>query len=533
MTTERGLSFWGWGYSDKFADKESRQGYSTALSAVLGCAPFELREPPSIDSIALREPRVAIPTGLSDYCYANAFERLSHSYGKAYPDIVRGFHGDYPNPPDLVAHPRTEEEVVAVLKWAEQEAVAVIPFGGGTSVVGGVEGKIGNGYKGFLSLDMRALNKVLEIDKESQAALIEAGATGPVLEQQLAKHDMTLRHYPQSFEFSTLGGWVATRAGGHFATLYTHIDDLVQSIRMVGPRGVWESRRLPGSGAGPSPDRLLLGSEGILGVITRAWMRIRKRPRFRVSTSVKFNNYKQAVAATREIAQAGLYPSNCRLLDAGEAQLHRVSMDGTHILLLGFENADHPVSVPMFRAIEIAQAHGGESGEIKESESGATQDREAQSKNWREAFINAPYLLNTLVSMGVIADTFETSITWQGFEKLHSEVLAAGTKAMKELCGGGFMTCRFTHVYPDGPAPYYTFIAPGRFGEEIAQWTVIKKAVSDALIANGATITHHHAVGRSHKPWYDKQRPDLFAAALKAAKKELDPGSIMNPGVLI
>ena len=237
--------------------------------------------------------------------------------GKAYRDVVRGFRGEFENPPDLVALPRDESEIEAVLSWCEAEGAAVIPFGGGTSVVGGVEGRLGE--RPFVTLDLRRLDRVLEVDAESLAARIQAGATGPGLEEQLREHGLTLRHFPQSFEYSTLGGWIATRAGGHFATLYTHIDDLVESVRAITPRGPWESRRLPGSGAGPSPDRALLGSEGILGVIAEAWVRVRPRPEFKSSCGVEFDDFLAAAAAVREISQSGLHPSNCRLLDATEA----------------------------------------------------------------------------------------------------------------------------------------------------------------------------------------------------------------------
>ncbi len=209
------------------------------------------------------------------------YERVAHALGKAYRDVVRGFRGEFPNPPDLVAFPADESEIEVVLSWAEAAGAAVVPFGGGTSVVGGVEPPSGD--RAVVSMDLRRLGRVLEVDAESLAARIQAGATGPRLEEQLREHGLTLRHFPQSFEYSTLGGWIATRAGGHFATLYTHIDDLLESVRAITPRGAWESRRLPGSGAGPSPDRMLVGSEGILGVIAEAWVRVRPRPEFKAA----------------------------------------------------------------------------------------------------------------------------------------------------------------------------------------------------------------------------------------------------------
>ena len=254
--------------------------------------------------------------------------------------MVRGFRGEFENPPDLVAFPRDESEIEAVLGWAEAEGAAVIPFGGGTSVVGGVEPRLGE--RPVVSLDLRRLDRVLEVDPTSLAARIQAGATGPRLEEQLREHGLTLRHFPQSFEYATLGGWIATRAGGHFATVLTHIDDLVESVRAITPRGTWESRRLPGSGAGPSPDRLLAGSEGILGVISEAWMRVRPRPEFKASAGVEFDDFLAGAGAVREISQSGLDPANCRLLDAGEAELTGAGDGSAGLLILGFESAHRP-----------------------------------------------------------------------------------------------------------------------------------------------------------------------------------------------
>jgi alkyldihydroxyacetonephosphate synthase len=232
---------------------------------------------------------------------------------------VRNLHGRLDHSPDLVARPRREQDVVDVLDWCARQGISVIPYGGGSSVVGGVEPRFDGPA---VTVDTTAMSAVLEIDQTSRSARIQAGALGPAIENRLRPYDLTLRHFPQSFGFSSLGGWLATRAGGHFATLYTHIDDLTESLRVVTPAGVSESRRLPGSGAGPSPDRLFLGSEGTLGIITEAWTRLQNRPKWQVTASLAFDDWSAALAATRTIAQAGLYPSNCRLLDPAEALLN-------------------------------------------------------------------------------------------------------------------------------------------------------------------------------------------------------------------
>ena len=293
-----------------------------------------------------------------------------------------------------------------MLSWAEAEGAAVVPFGGGTSVVGGVEARLGE--RPVVSLDLRRLDRVLEVDAESLAARIQAGATGPGLEEQLREHGLTLRHFPQSFEYSTLGGWIATRAGGHFATLYTHIDDLVESVRAITPRGTWESRRLPGSGAGPSPDRALIGSEGILGVIAEAWVRVRPRPRFKVSCGVEFDDFLAAAAGgARDLPvgpEPGQLPPARRARGGDDRGRHgREEPAGARLRV-----AHHPVDEPMRLALDIAQEHGGVAGD----RSAAAERKRRRGRRrrcggavgaWRNAFLLAPYLRDTFVACGVLS----------------------------------------------------------------------------------------------------------------------------------
>jgi alkyldihydroxyacetonephosphate synthase len=496
---------WGWGFHEGRPTRDQIAELARVAGERLGFQPAEIEDGVPLDAVELPAPRISAPGHLSDVLSDDTVERAAHTYGKAYRDIVRAFRGRYDNPPDLVAFPRNEEEVEQILAWAMDADVAVIPYGGGTSVVGGVEARFDGPA---VSMDLKELDRVIDIDRISSAARIQAGVLGPALEDQLRPHELTLRHFPQSFEFSTLGGWIATRAGGHFATLYTHIDDLVESVRAITPSGAWESRRLPGSGAGPSPDRMLIGSEGILGVITEAWVRVRPRPQFKASATVHFDTFEEGAEAVRAIAQSGLYPTNCRLLDEAEGKLTGVS--DRPMLVLGFESADHPVDEWMKRALEICDREPTSTG------SGAGGD-------WRSAFLAMPYLRDNLIQAGVVNDTFETAVTWDRLGDLREAVRSAIPHA----------TCRFTHVYPDGPAPYFTVVEPAQRGSELEQWDEIKARASDAVLSAGGTITHHHAVGRDHRPWYDRQRPDAFAQALRAAKSALDPGWILNPGTLI
>jgi FAD/FMN-containing dehydrogenase len=418
----RRRTHWGGGYEHQHPPRSEIEEAAAAIRERLGFG-GEVEDPVPEEQVELRPPRLKRPRAFRDLFSDDRHERLTHAQGKAYRDVVRGFRGEFPNPPDLVALPRDESEVEVVLSWCEEQGAAAIPFGGGTSVVGGIEPRLGE--RPSVSVDLRRLDRVLDVDALCLSARIQAGAAGPALEDQLREHGLTLRHFPQSFEYSTLGGWVATRAGGHFATLYTHIDDLVESVRAITPRGTWESRRMPGSGAGPSPDRLLLGSEGIRGGLTEASVRVRPRP--------------------------------------------------------------------------------------------------AQK-----------------LACGVLSDTFETAITWDRFEVFQSEVMETVRAKVAEVSGAPAdgkgsprVSCRFTHVYPDGPAPYFTVLAPAVRGGEVEQWDEIKAAASEAVIEGGGTITHHHAVGRDHRPWYDRQRPAPFAAALRGAKAAIDPAALLNPGVLI
>ena len=400
--------FWGWGYEGSGLTPEEERRLLEFYAGRFGLEGGARLSAPTVDEITLGPPRLDPPARLAHLCSTEPYERLVHTYGKSYPEAVRIFAQDFSNAPDVVGLPRSEDDVIALLEWAADARAAVIPFGGGSSVVGGVEPAVGEGFAGTISLDLKGLDRVLEVDRTSRAARIQGGILGPALEAALKPHDLTLRHFPQSFECSTLGGWIATRSGGHFATLYTHIDDFVESLRVVTPAGVLESRRLPGSGAGPSPDRLMIGSEGALGLITEAWIRLQDRPRFRAGAAVAFDDFLTGARALRAVAQAGLYPSNLRLVDAAECAANGVN-DGTFALLvLAFESADHAVDAWQARALELVQDHGGR----------LLPDTSA-AEAWRTAFIRMPYQRELLVPRNLIVDTFETAITWDRLEGFH------------------------------------------------------------------------------------------------------------------
>lgn len=540
------LCFWGWGYADECLSPAEEQQLS-GLAASLG-ATHRPGAMPRLEDFELAAPRLPAPSTLAPILSATPYDRITHGYGKSFADLVRMQMRSMPHPPDWVAFPRNEADLAAVMEFAAGSGAALIPYGGGTSVCGGVEPDVAGDYPAVVSVDLQYLNRVLEVDTTSRAALIEGGALGPELEAALKPHGLTLRHFPQSFQFSTLGGWIATRAGGHYATNYTHIDDFVESIRMLTPAGVLESRRLPGSGAGPSPDRMMIGSEGTLGCITRAWMRVQDRPRFRASASVTFAGMRDACEAVRNISQSGLFPSNCRLLDPAEAALNGVGDGRSALLVLAFESADHPLDAWMTRALELAADHGGhwdaDAVQRSLSAAGGTGDdtddhRSGAAGAWRNQFLRAPYYRNYLTPAGIIADTFESSITWDRFDAFYDGIRERLGRTLREVTGSDSrLSCRFTHVYPDGPAPYFTLYALGSKDGDMAsmldRWRDIKLAANEAVTSLGGTVTHHHAVGRDHRPsGYDVQVPPLFRAAFAGAKRALDPRGLMNPGVLI
>lgn len=526
MPTNR--KYWGWGNQNEIIDPKVIAQYVANLQALFQVKELENVEPIPLADLKLRTARFSLPKQFQDFCTDATPDRAGHSYGKSFRDVWRGLHGQFDNPPDYVAYPKTEEQILALMQFAEKEKISLIPFGGGSSVTGGVEPTHSKEYQGTITVDMKHFDQILSIDRASRSAHIQGGIFGPALEAGLKPHGLTLRHYPQSFEFSTLGGWIVTRSGGHFATLYTHIDEFVQGVRMVTPKGIMESRRLPGHGAGPSEERLVTGSEGIFGIVTSAWMRLQDIPKFKLTKAVKFKSFSAAVESTRLLAQSGLNPANARLVDPMEAFSNGLGDGSSTMVIVGFESHHHPVDHMMELALEICQAQGGEY-ESKPAKTG----RSAKADAWKNSFLKAPYLRDELMKKGFILETFETAVTWDQFPNFHKNVKAATQAAVNEHCGAGTVTCRFTHLYPDGPAPYYTIIAKGKKGQQMEQWDKVKIAASNAIIANGGTITHHHAVGKDHQPYYAQQQSNIFGDALAAVKDKLDPHWILNPDVLI
>ena len=525
-------SLWTWGHVHDEPTERERQSAAKAVSARIG-RNVEPPPIPAIESIDIRPSRLNVPSALSKLVTDAKIDRLTHTYGGHSLELLRAIRGQFDEPPDAVAYPSTEAELEQVLDWCVAKEIDVVPYGGGTSVVWGVN--VPKNSERAVSIDLERMNRILEIDEVSRAGKFQAGIYGPDLESQLKPKGLTLRHYPQSFPWSTVGGWVATRSGGHYATNHTHIDDFVESIRMLSPAGWNESRRLPGSGAGPSPDRMIIGSEGTLGIISSCWLRLQKRPVFRATASALFESWRAGTEAVRAIVQAKLHPANLRILDPVEAR-NAAGVEGTQaLLIIGFESADIPQKFAIDQAVAIARDYGAmvedESIVIDDGTGNAT-GRSGAVGAWRNAFIGVN--AGVQLGLGILSDTFETAITWDRWPSFDDHVRTQVQAVLKEVIGdSATLSCRFTHVYPDGPAPYYSFSGPVPNGEEFNVWQEIKSVASEAVVKAGGTVTHHHAVGRMHRPDWEKQRPELFGDMLRVLKKSVDPSGILNRGVLI
>eukprot|EP01128_Nolandella_sp_AFSM9_P001961 TRINITY_DN12362_c0_g1_i1.p1 TRINITY_DN12362_c0_g1~~TRINITY_DN12362_c0_g1_i1.p1 ORF type:complete len:587 (-),score=92.44 TRINITY_DN12362_c0_g1_i1:172-1884(-) len=496
-------------------------------------------------SACLHPPRFTLPAPLATFCTSDPIERLRCCYGQSYRDTVRKAMGKFDTPPDFVAFPTTEAQIITLLDFARNNSVSIMVYGGGTSVCGGVEPP----SSPSISLNMKNFDQLLDVDSESMLVTMGAGTFGPQVNAYLQPLGFTLRHFPQSWEFSTLGGWVVTRAGGHYSTTRTHIDHFVNSLRVITPAGIVQTSSYPYSGAGPSPDSQFLGSEGVLGVVTAVTLKVEKTIVSKAFQNVTFPSFSQAHKAVKALVQLSLTPSVCRLLDEMEAMITGLSKKGKSTLILGWESPvenDQSLSVQLSRALKVCSAHGGyypnhdpnaasakDSRQATEERKGKDTKTETETETWRSNFLAMPYIRDHLAWNGYIVETFESCCTWADFEVLHREVKKAVIAAINSYGGKGLVTCRFTHVYPDGPAPYFTVFASGHAHQHLAQWDLIKKAASDALLKYGGTITHHHAVGRDHSPHFMKEKNPLYLDSLRALKGFYDADNVLNPGVLL
>jgi alkyldihydroxyacetonephosphate synthase len=466
-------------------------------------------------------------------------ERVLHAAGKGYPDLVRLRAGAPEGAPDAVVRPGDREQLRAVLDRCAEASVAVVPWGGGTSVVGGVAPLRGE-HAAVIALDMGRMVRVLALDRISRTVTVQAGIRAPALELALAPSGLTLGHFPQSYEYVSLGGCAATRSAGQASSGYGRFEQMVLGLRCAAPAGELALAAVPASAAGPELRRLLVGSEGALGVISELTLRVRPAPRERLYEGVFFADFAAGVEALRGLAQQGACPDVARLSDEEETRMS-LALAGAGgvkgrlgraylglrgyragcLAILGFEGEAEEVAARRKRALELARRGGGLAVGRSPGEA------------WRKGRFSAPYLRDELLTQGVMVETLETATSWSNLRALHRAVATAIADELAAQGTPGLVMCHVSHLYETGASLYFTFIARQREGAELEQWAAVKRAASGAIVAGGGTITHHHAVGRDHAPWLEDEVGREGIAALRALKAELDPAGIMNPGKLL
>jgi alkyldihydroxyacetonephosphate synthase len=449
--------------------------------------------------------------------------RALRTRGKSTPDLLRARTGDLTDAPDAVVRPDGHVEVAAVLAWAVEHRVAVVPFGGGTCVTGGLAARR-DGFAGLVSLDLVRMKRLLAVDDVSMTATLQPGLRGPEAEALLAEHGLTLGHYPQSFEHASIGGFAATRSSGQSSAGYGRFDAMVVGLTAATPTGSLDLGSAPANAAGPDLRQLLLGSEGTFGVITSVTVRVRRTPEVTTYEGWRWPSFDAGSDAMRTLAQAGLLPTVVRLSDESETAIKLADPssiggadDAGCLMITGYEGTAEQVTARRAAVTTVLEGLGG-------SALG-----EEPGQKWLDGRFHAPYLRDSLLDHGVLVETVETATFWSNRERLYADVKAALQAALGE---GSLVLCHVSHVYETGCSLYFT-VATRQAEDPLAQWQVAKAAASDAMIAAGATITHHHAVGTDHKPWFAQEIGEVGVRMLRAVKAEVDPDGILNPGVLI
>jgi alkyldihydroxyacetonephosphate synthase len=534
MTDEPRMRWWGWAEPDHPIEVSEAGEALLRREIELGDA---VTPPVALEDVRLPDPR-SLPDLGGVELRQDRETRVRHAAGRSYPDLVRLRSGDGSGAPDAVAYPASEEEVTAVVAACDAAGVAVVPFGGGTSVVGGVEA-LRRGHSAAIALDLARLDS-LTVDRPSLTATMGGGLPGRRAEARLQGRGLTLGHFPQSFEFGTVGGYVATRSAGQASTGYGRADEMVVGLRCVAPAGLLVAKPVPASAAGPSLVQLLVGSEGAFGPITEATLAVRPLPAERRYEGWSFTSFEAGCAAFRAMEQGHVAPDVARLSDEDETRMAmamsshggvaerlgrgylRARGHGAGcIAIVGWEGEEGQVARRAADTRRVLRAHDG-------LPLGASPGR-----SWLRARYLGPYQRDELLGRGAFAETLETATTWGNLAGLHRAVGGALREALGARGTPALVACHVSHLYPSGASLYFTFLARAQPGEELDQWAAAKRAAMEAIVANGGTITHHHAVGRDHAEWLREEIGDLGVEALRAVKDRLDPRGIMNPGKLL
>jgi alkyldihydroxyacetonephosphate synthase len=502
-----------------------KQALGVEESTSADLEPGQVRLRPSALSDADRDGLTAI-VGV-EYCSVDDRGRLLRAGGKSTLDLLRRKDSGVQDAPDAVLLPGDETEIAAILQYCAQRSIAVVPFGGGTSVVGGLD-PIRGDFKAVISLDLRRLNKLHALDDISGEAELGAGLTGPEAESLLGARGFSLGHFPQSFQFATIGGFAATRSSGQDSAGYGRFNDMVRGLRTVTPAGVLDLGRAPESAAGPDLRQLLIGSEGVFGIITRVRVRVHPAPEATHYEAWSFGDFATGADALRAVVQTGTGPTVIRLSDEAETGVNLATTEniGEQQITGGC------LAVTVFEGTkEHAESRHAETRALLAAR-GGTSLGEAPARAWEHGRFGAPYLRDSLLSAGALCETLETATNWSNVPALKAAVTEALTNSLAESGTPALVLCHISHVYPTGASLYFTVVA-GQRGNPIEQWRKAKIAASDAMMRTGATITHHHAVGADHRPWMRDEVGDLGVAVLRAVKATLDPAGILNPGKLI
>ena len=543
---------WGWtAHEDHLAEQEF---VWTWLAQELGMPALLATPARPLDSIVLTPSRLTVEDRARfiqilgvDRVREDQHERAFHARGRSYHDLIYLRAGDLSSAPDAVLFPRNTAEVVATLAAAGEGAIAVIPYGGGTSVVGGVTGAK-DAYKSAVAVDMSGMDRIIEIDAHSMTATAEAGVYGPALEASLQAMGFTLGHFPQSFEFSTLGGWIAHRGAGQASGRYGRAEDWLVGAKLVTPRGVLQTGGFPASSTGPRLNELVLGSEGVFGVVTEATFRLHPLPIASKYYGYLFKDFASGVAAIHAAAQEEIAATMLRLSDTNETKFYRAFgalgkkrtlMDRIAQCYLDYRGFDAKACAMIAgfegEAAAVADAHRRFG--VLAKKHGALALGEGQGKRWKDGRFHGPYLRDPMMDRGVGVDTLETATRWSKLEALYIAVRDALESAIREVApragARGVVSCHISHSYRDGASLYFTYIFPRALDRELSQWRAIKKAATDAIIANGGTLSHHHGIGEDHLPWMVAEKGSLGVDILRAVKMALDPRGILNPGKLI
>ncbi len=532
------VKWWGWGSEGKRAHLGGDA--RAMLRSELGDA--EPTERAALEQVTLPDAR-PLPPAIADAVGEAAVlqgveDRVRHAAGRGYPDLVRLRSGRLERAPDAVVLPADRDQVARVLEACVREGVAVVPFGGGTSVVGGVE-PLANDFERLISLDLRRLREV-SVDPRSMTATLGPGLRGPEAEEALRGRGVTLGHFPQSFECATIGGFAATRSAGQASSGYGRFDELVTSVELTAPAGTLRTIETPHSAAGPALRELVVGSEGVLGTITRVTARVRPAPERRRYEAWMAADFGSGAELVRSLAQSGALPDVVRLSDQAET---RVSMG-----LSGASGLKRSLLASYLRVRRRAEGcivvcgWEGESEAVERRRTlsarvlrsgGAAGLGAAPGRAWERGRYEGPYLRDELLDLGYMVETLETAHTWGRLPGLYEAVRGAIDIALADQGTPGIVMCHLSHAYRDGASLYFTFLARRRPGAELEQWRAVKAAACEAIVGERATITHHHAVGVDHLPYMRAEVGDLGVEALRAVKERLDPAGIMNPGKLI